>query len=336
MTIYLNRLTAGKNLTTNESHALFSQLATYPLAQQAEILKLFAQKKETAEELLGAVEALLEHSLPIDYPHEVVDIVGTGGDGLGTFNISTAASLVIASCGVTVAKHGGRRVTSHSGSTDVLEALGIPLLQTPEACIAHLKTRGYAYLWAPLFNSALKSFSEVRKHLGIPTILNTLGPLLNPIRPKRQVIGVYRRDLVPIVAQVLKSSGLQHALVVHSDDGLDEFSISAPSQVAELRDGLITEYRITPADVGLEYASLQDIAGGNVAENANIIRELFSGTINGAKLDVVLLNSAAGLLVAGKASTLKEGVEMARAAITSGSTDAFFTRLRTNNKDNNE
>lgn len=328
MTLYLETLMAGKNLTHHESYALFLQMATYPLLQQAEILRALAKKKETAEELLGAMQAMLEHSVSIDYPHDVVDIVGTGGDGLKTFNISTAASLVVASCGVTVAKHGGRRVTSLSGSTDVLAALGVPMPQTSDASIALLKTQGYAYLWAPLFNPLLSAFGEVRKQLGIPTILNTLGPLINPIRPKRQVLGVYNQHLLPIIAQVLKASGLHHALVVHSEDGLDEFSMSAPTHVAELRHGLITEYKITPEEVGLKSAPLQNIVGGNSTENANIIRDLFSGKINDAKLDIVLLNSAAGLLVANQVATLKEGVELARSAIASGLTAAFLHTLQ--------
>src|SRR3990167_6388083 len=199
MIIYLDKLISGKNLTRHESYTLFLQMATYPLSQQAKILSALAKKKETTEELLGAMEALLEHSIPIDCPHEVIDIVGTGGDGLKTFNISTAASLVVASCGVTVAKHGGRCITSLSGSADVLEALGVSLPRTPNASITLLKTHGYAYLWAPLFNPLLSAFSEVRKQLGVPTILNTLGPLINPIRPKRQVLGVYSQHLLPII-----------------------------------------------------------------------------------------------------------------------------------------
>lgn len=328
MTMYLEKLIAGKNLTHHESHTLFSQMATYPLLQQAEILSAFAKKGETAEELKGAMDALLEHSILIDYPHDVIDIVGTGGDGLKTFNISTAASLVVASCGVTVAKHGGRSVTSLSGSTDVLTALGVPMPQTSEATISLLKTQGYAYLSAPLFNPLLSAFREVRKQLGVPTILNTLGPLINPIRPKRQVLGVYRQQLVPTIAEVLKASGLHDALVVHAEDGLDEFSISAPTHVAELRHGLITDYQITPEEVGLKSASLKDIVGGNSVENANMIRDLFSGKINDAKLDIVLLNSAAGLLVANQVATLKEGVELARAVIGSGRTAALLHRLQ--------
>lgn len=328
MTLYLDKLIAGNHLTRHESYTLFLHMATYPLFKQAEILNLFAKKEETAEELIGAMEALLEHSVSINYSHAVVDIVGTGGDGLKTFNISTAASLVVASCGVTVAKHGGRSVTSLSGSTDVLTALGVPMPQTSEASITLLKTQGYAYLSAPLFNPLLSAFGEVRKQLGRPTILNTLGPLINPIRPKHQVLGVYNRRLLPIIAEVLKASGLDHALVVHSEDGLDELSISAPTHVAELQHGLITEYQITPEEVGLKSASLQDIVGGSSTENANIIRELFSGKIHDAKLDIVLLNSAAGLLVANQVATLKEGVERARSAITSGRTAAFLHALQ--------
>lgn len=328
MNLYLDKLMAGNDLTRDESHALFLQMATHAPLSQAAILNAFAKKKETAEELLGAMDAFLEHSVSIQYPHEAIDMVGTGGDGLKTFNISTAASLVVASCGVAVAKHGGRRVTSLSGSTDVLAELGVPMPNTSDASVMLLKTQGYVYLWAPLFNRMLSAFSEVRSQLGSPTILNTLGPLINPLRPKRQVLGVNRADLLPTMAQVLKASGLDHALVMHSDDGLDEFSLSAPTHFFELRNGVINEHRITPEDVGLTSAPLQEVLGGDSAENARIIRDLFSGNINGAKLDIVLLNSAAGLLVANQVATLQEGVERARLAIASRRTADFLNKLQ--------
>ena len=328
MTNYLDKLRAGNDLTFHESYTLFLEMATYPVTHQASILKAFAKKKETADELLGAMQAFLEHCVPMDYPDDVIDIVGTGGDGLKTFNISTAASLVAASCGVTVAKHGGKCVTSLSGSTDVLTALNVSMPNTADASITSLKKYGYAYLSAPLFNRLLSSFSDVRRQLKIPTILNTVGPLINPIRPKRQVLGVYRADLLPIMAYVLNDSGLNHALIVHSNDGLDEFSISAPSQVIELRNGVINTYQITPEDVGLKTAPLQDVVGGNSAENARIICDIFSGKIHDAKLDIVLFNSAAGLFVANHVATLKEGVDRARWAIASGTTAQFLHTLQ--------
>lgn len=325
---YLNKLRAGNDLTFDESYTLFLEMATYSVHHQALVLKAFAKKKETADELLGAMQAFLEHSDYIDYPDSVIDIVGTGGDGLKTFNISTAASLVVASCGVTVAKHGGKCVTSLSGSTDVLTALNVSMPNTADASITALKRHGYAYLRAPLFNRLLSAFSDVRRQLKIPTILNTVGPLINPIRPKRQVLGVYRADLLPIMAHVLNDSGLDHALIVHSDDGLDEFSISAPSQVIELRNGVIDTYQITPEDVGLKTAPLQDVVGGNSAENARIICDIFSGKTHDAKLDIVLFNSAAALFVANHVATLKEGVDRARSAIASGATAQFLYTLQ--------
>lgn len=324
----IDQLVADLPLTREKSYNLFSQMATYPLSQQALILNTLSQKEETVEMLLGAMDALLEHTIFIHYPHEVIDIVGTGGDGLKTFNISTAASLVVASCGVTVAKHGGRRVTSLSGSTDVLAALGIPMPHTADASIALLNKQNYAYLSAPLFNPLLNAFAEVRKQLGVPTLFNTLGPLINPIRPKRQVLGVYRQHLVPTIAQVLKTTGVKHALVVHSKDGLDELSISGPTYIAEVRDGLIREYQITPEAVGLKSAPLQDVIGGNSTENANLIRDLFLGKIQDAKLNIVLLNSAAGLLVGNKVTTLQEGVEMARSAIATGMAANFLHHIQ--------
>lgn len=328
MKTYLKRLISGKNLTQSESYHLFSQLSQHSPEQQAAVLALLAIKKETVDELLGTMRFMMEQSTSMPSPDHLIDIVGTGGDGMGTFNISTAASLVIASCGIPVAKHGGKKVTSQAGCIDVLQALGIPQHQTKESCIQQLNERGYTYLWAPLFNQALKNMGELRQKLGVSTIFNTLGPLLNPMRPKRQVIGVYRPDLLHTISQVLCKRGVERALVVHSEEGLDEFSISAPTHVADIHQGNIRHYTITPESLGLTTYPLDDVLGGDATDNANTIRGLFLNQITGAKLDIVLLNSAAGLLVAEAASSWPEGIDMAKNAIQSGRAHSFLTQLQ--------
>lgn len=321
---YIHKLIARDNLSRLESYDLFALMENAPVEQQAAILALLRAKNETIEELLGARDFFFAQTIQIKAPYDIVDIVGTGGDGIGTFNISTAASLVIASCDVYVAKHGGKSATSKSGSADVIEALGIHNMDVSKS----LASNHYAYLRGSLFNTALKQYAPLRKNLSFPTIFNILGPLMNPTSPKKQVIGVYRKDLVIKVAEILKSLGSQHALIVHSEDGLDEFSISAPNHIAELKNGNISEYIVSPIDVGLPISSLSEVLGGNMLENAQIIKDILLGKIIGPKLDIVLLNSAAGLLVAGAALNFQEAIEIAREAISSGKTAALLTQLQ--------
>lgn len=325
---YLKTLIQKQNLTRIQAYNVLSQLATYPIEQQAAFLALLARKNESIDEIQGALDFILEQSTLVHSPFDIIDMVGTGGDGLNTFNISTAASLVIASCDVYVAKNGGRSSTSKSGSVDVLEALGVPIKQTAQACLHDLTTHKYTFLSGPVFNTSLKSFASLRKNLNIPTLFNILGPLLNPMQPKRQVIGVYRRELLSPMAHILKARNSQHALVVHSQDGMDELSVSAPTHILELNHGKITEYTITPEDIGLKRAPLEEIIAGDAAENAAIIRGIFEGRITGAKLDVVLLNSAAGLLAADRVIHLSDGVAIARMMIASGKTAAFLKSLQ--------
>ncbi len=224
---YLLELIDRKNLSRTQTYDLLSKLLEAPLEQQAAILALFSAKKECVEEILGSRDFFLEHSMKVDCPYDAIDLAGTGGDAIGTFNISTAASLVIASCGIHVAKHGGRNATSKSGSTDVLESLKIQLSNNPKEVLSSLKSNKFAYLSGPLFNPLLKHFRCLKKNIGIPNIFNIICPLLNPTQLKRQVIGVYSKDLLMSIATVLKASGSNHVLVVHSEDGLDEISISA-------------------------------------------------------------------------------------------------------------
>jgi len=324
---FLKQLVAGVQFTPEQMYELCSTLAMAPQSQQAATLALLSARRETVDELTGALKYFLDQSTKFDYTQDVIEVVGTGGDGLKTFNISTAASLVVASCGLKVAKHGGRAATSISGSMDALEALHIPLYDNVKQIKESLDQYNYVAIWAPLFNPFMKSLAPLRRELGIPTMLNILGPIANPLRPKRQVIGVNRRDLMYKIAQVLQRSGSTHSIIVHGQDGLDELSISAPTYVAELKNNTISEYEVKPEDFGLKRAPLNEIVGGTPTENAKIIKDIFASRQTGAPLDIVLLNAAAGLVVGERASNFQEGVAIAREAIQSGRTLELLNNL---------
>jgi anthranilate phosphoribosyltransferase len=323
----LKKLINHCNLNESESYALFQNFQEAPPAQQAAVLALLTSKGVTVPELNGALRYFLAQATTIEYSHPVIDIVGTGGDGLGTFNISTAASMVVASSGIKVAKHGGRASTSRSGSVDVIEHLGIPLYDDPKIITANLDKYHYAYLCGPLFNPLLKSLGPLRRSLGFQTLLNILSPMANPMRPSKLVIGVYQKDLVRKLAEVLLASNKEHAMIICSEEGLDELSVSAATHVAEVTANGITEYIVTPEEAGLPRSPLSEVIGGTPAENAQIIRGIFKGDIKGAKLDIVLLNAASGFVVAGEASDLAQGVILARDQIASGKALALLNNL---------
>ncbi|MCX7115791.1 MAG: anthranilate phosphoribosyltransferase [Gammaproteobacteria bacterium] len=331
MKAVIQTLQARQSLSRSEMQNLMSHWLTAPIEQQAAVLVLLSAKGETVEEILGARAALMP--VAVTSQSDVIDIVGTGGDGKGVFNVSTAASLLVASCGIRVAKHGGRAATSQSGSMDVVEQLKLPICQTLDEAALGLQHHHYAYLWAPIFNPLFKPFAALRKHLGVPTLFNILGPLMNPLQPKRHLIGVYRRSLVRVVAEVLQQLGSVHAWVVHSEDGLDELSVSSVTYVAELKEGVITESEVAPEDAGLSRASLHSVLGGTAAENAQVVEGILLGEVSGPKLDIVLLNAAAGLVVAGQVANLADGVEMAREAIVSGKAGAWLEKLRSKSTD---
>jgi anthranilate phosphoribosyltransferase len=247
----------------------------------------------------------------------IVDTCGTGGDKSGTFNISTATAFVVSACGLIVAKHGNRSVSSSCGSADVLEALGVNLNVKPEKAEECLSKIGIGFLFAPALHEAMKYAIGPRRQIGIRTVFNILGPLTNPAGANSQVLGVFGKDLVKMLANVLKNLGTRKAWVVHGKDGLDEISITGPTYVAQLNKGRVTTFSVTPKQFGLKTAKLKDIKGGSVRENAQIIRDIFSGK-KGAKRDIVLLNSAACLFVADKVKNIKEGLVMAQEAIDSG------------------
>lgn len=324
----IKNLISHQNLSAHESYQLFVNFLAAPQAQQAAALALLSSKDVTVAELSGALEYFLEQSDAIDYPHEVIDIVGTGGDGLGTFNISTAASLVVASTGIRVAKHGGRASTSKAGSMDVIEHLKIPLFDSPSKIIESLDKYYYGYLCGPYFNPLLKKLRPLRKILGFQTFLNILSPMANPLRPQKLVIGVYRKDLLQKIADLMLAMGKKRVLIVCSQEGLDEFSVSSTSYVSEVTEnGRIKNYTIIPEDVGLRRSLLSEVIGGTPADNAQIIRGIFNGEITDAKLDIVLLNSASGFVVAGAAADLAQGVVLAKEAIQSGKADALLNKL---------
>lgn len=276
-------------------------------------------KGETPDEIAGMAEAMRMRVPPLRTRRSpLLDTCGTGGDNAGTFNISTTVAIVTASCGVAIAKHGNRAVSSRTGSADVLESLGVRIDLTPESAGRSLDLLGITFLFAPNYHSALRHAAGPRREIGVRTVFNLLGPLTNPAGATRQLLGVYSDALVPTVAHVLRQLGSDRAMVVHGHDGMDEFSVFAKSHVAELANGDIREYEVDPADFGLAHTDRGNVAGGGASENADRIRAVLGGE-PGAARDIVVLNSAASLVVAGAARDIAEGVSMAARAIDSGS-----------------
>ncbi len=297
-------------------------------AQIAALLVALHMKGETVEEIVGFAEAIRAAAVPLDLGESsvldasgtgrdaLVDTCGTGGDTSGTFNISTATAFVVAGAGVRVAKHGNRSVTSKCGSADVMEALGVNISLPQEKIATCLARVGIAFLFAPSLHSAMKHVQVARRELHLRTVFNLLGPLTNPARANCQVVGVYSIDLVEKLAEALGMLGAQRALVVHGSDGLDEITITAHTRIAELRNGQVHSYEVTPEEFGLKRASLAEISGGDAAANAELIREILNGK-KSARRDVVVLNAAAALVAAGRADHLRDGIPLAEKSIDS-------------------
>lgn len=317
----IRRLVDGENLTERDMVGAVEALmgGEVPTAQAASFLTALRMKGETVEEIVGAARVMREHAsaIPGMGVGALMDTCGTGGDVAHTFNISTTAAFVLAGAGVRVAKHGNRAVSSSCGSADVLEALGVRLDVSAEVVGRCVTDVGIGFLFAPALHSAMRHVAPVRRELGIRTIFNLLGPLTNPAGADRQVVGVYRADVAPLLAAALGRLGSVRAMVVHGSDGLDEITITGPTQVAEWRDGRVREYEIHPEQVEMGTASIESIRGGDVAENAVILRSVLSGE-PGPRRDVVLLNAGAALLVAGVAGHLGAGVATAAESIDSG------------------
>ena len=298
-------------------------------AQIGALLVALHMKGETVEEIVGFAEAIRAAATPLSIHQNstvdvsgterdaLVDTCGTGGDTSGTFNISTATAFVVAGAGVRVAKHGNRSVTSKCGSADVMEALGVKIDLPPARLAACLAEVGITFLFAPAMHSAMKYVQPARRELRVRTVFNLLGPLTNPAHASAQVVGVYSADLVEKLAEALSMLGLRRAMVVHGMDGLDEITITGTTRIAEVRDGMVRSYEVTPEEFGMARGSLEDLSGGDAAANAAIIREILKGKTS-ARRDVVLLNAAAALVAACKTDHLSQAVPLAAKSISSG------------------
>lgn len=325
----IRRIVALESIGEDDMQSVFSSMMDGQAsdAQKAALLIGLRMKGETPQELIGAARAMRDRVIPIRTTRtDLVDTCGTGGDGSGTFNVSTVAAVVAAAAGVNVAKHGNRAVSSACGSADVLEQLGVAVDLDAEQTASVLDEIGISFLFAPALHPAMAAVAAVRRELGVRTIFNLLGPVTNPAAARRQVMGVYRRDLVEVMTEVLAAVGGEHVLVVHGDDGIDEISVTAPTTLCEFRDGNLRMIRVTPADLGLREWSLEQLRGGNAEENARIARDVLSGSDGGPR-DIVLANAGAAIYVGGRAESIREAVDVARAAIDSGAAAARLDAL---------
>jgi anthranilate phosphoribosyltransferase len=326
----LHKCIDGYVLTEEEAYeammAIMSGEAT--ASQIASFLSILRLRGETVDELTGFVRAMRSRMMTLDYEEEVIDTCGTGGDGASTFNISTAAAIVVSSLGVKVAKHGNRAVSSKSGSADVLEALRIGIQTTPEEAKQALKTKGLAFLFAPLYHSAMKHAALPRKEIGFRTVFNLIGPLANPARCKRQVIGVYSTQYAEKLAETLRRLGSEHVLFVTGKDGLDECSIAAETDVVELKHGEIHRFVITPEQYGLARGKLEHIQVHTVQQSAELLKAVMEGKANESATNIVIFNAGVALYAAGKAGAIDEGVEMAKEALMTKKAYEQFERLR--------
>ncbi len=319
---------AGRALSEAEAERAFDIMMSGDAtpAQMGGFLMALRVRGETVEEITGAVRAMRGKMSRVSAPEGAIDTCGTGGDASGTYNISTAVSFVVAGCGVPVAKHGNRAASSKSGAADVLQALGVNLDAETPVVERALREANVGFMLAPRHHGAMRHVGPVRVELGTRTIFNLMGPLSNPAGAKRQLIGVFARDWVEPLARVLGSLGTERAWVVHGSDGLDEMTTTGPSYVAEIRDGKVRLFEVTPREAGLSRSSPANLKGADAATNATALRAVLDGE-GGAYRDIVLLNSAAALVIADKAADLKAGVAMAAESIASGRANAALDRL---------
>lgn len=286
--------------------------------QKSAYLTVLSMKGETIEEITGSAEEMRNHALPVEHDMDVLEIVGTGGDGSNSFNISTTAALIVAAAGVPVAKHGNRAASSRSGAADCLEALGVNIELEPEKAARLLKETGICFLFAQKYHTAMKYVGPIRRELGIRTVFNILGPLTNPARANMQVMGVYDEKLLEPMARVLTNLGVRKGMVVYGEEKLDEISICGPTKVIAFHNGEYKKYTITPEEAGLRRGQKGDLLGGTPQENAEITRAILAGEERGAKRDAAVINAAAALFVAGKANGMKAAVKLAEDTIDSG------------------
>lgn len=324
----LQKLAQGNSLSSSEASQAFDIILNGGASsgQIGGFLMALQQRGETIEEITAGAQVMRKNALHVKAPTDAVDTCGTGGDGSGTYNISTAVALVAAACGAHVAKHGNRALSSKSGSSEVLEALGVRLDLSPDALETCIQEVGIGFLFAPNHHAAMRHVGPTRQELGFRTIFNLLGPLSNPAGARRQLLGVYDKRWVEPLAHVLKKLGSERAWVVHGSDGLDELTTTGKSTVAELRKDEVRVFEITPEEAGLSRAAPQDLIGGTPAENAEALTALLDGEKN-AYRDIVLLNAAAALCITNKAPNLTDGVEMAALAIDDGGAKKTLAEL---------
>lgn len=313
------KLTNKENLSYEEAKAVMNEIMSGEASdvQKSAYLTALTMKGETIDEITGSAEEMRNHAVQLSHEGDVLEIVGTGGDKSDSFNISTTSSLVIASAGVPVAKHGNRAASSKSGAADVLESLGVNITISPRKSAELLQNIGICFLFAQSYHTAMKYVGPIRKELGIRTIFNILGPLANPASANLQVMGVYDESLVEPLAKVLSNLGVKRALVVYGQDRLDEITASAETSVCEVKDGTFKSYTISPEQFGLTRCKKEELTGGTPDENAAITKAVLAGE-QGARRTAVVLNAGAGLYVAGKADSIEAGVRLAEELIDSG------------------
>lgn len=317
----LNKLVSGSDLTKEEAMQAQELILTGQAtpAQIACFLTALRMKGETLDEITGLAAVLREKANTISPKVDnYIDFVGTGGDRTNTFNISTTSAFVVAAAGLPVAKHGNRSISSKSGAGDVLEALGVNISADPQVVEKCVETVGIGFMFAPHFNPAMKYVGPVRKELGIRTVFNILGPLSNPSRAKKMMIGVYSPQLTEVIAGVLMNLGVESGFVVSGDDNMDELTLTGETTVSEIKDGEIKTYKVTPEQFGLKRCDISELRGGDGEANAAITKAILSGKEQGAKRDIVLLNAGAALYIGGKADSVEAGIQLAAETIDSG------------------
>ena len=314
------KLAQRNDLTAEEALEVMNEIMDGKASpvQMSSYLTALSLKGENIEEITGSAKGMRDHCIRLLHEMDVLEIVGTGGDGANSFNISTTSSLVIAACGVPVAKHGNRAASSKSGAADVLEALGVRITASPEESAAMLKKIGICFLFAQNYHIAMKYVAPIRKELGIRTVFNILGPLSNPAGANMELMGVYEQELVEPLAQVMAKLGVVRGMVVYGQDKLDEISMSAPTSICEIRNGWFQSYEITPEQFGYTRCEKSELTGGTPEENAQITKEILSGKESGAKRCAVCLNAGAAIYIAGKAASIEEGVRKAEQIIDDG------------------
>jgi anthranilate phosphoribosyltransferase len=326
---FLHRVASGESLSSAEAHEAMNVLleGNASEAAMAGFLVALRMKGETASELAGFARAMLEKVVFIDGGPDVIDIVGTGGDGAGTFNISTVAAIVMAGAGAHVAKHGNRAISGRVGSADVFETLGVRIAMTPEEAVHAVREIGLGFLFAPHLHPAMKYAQAVRRELKMRTVFNLLGPLANPARAQMQVIGAPSPQAAKIMADALSELGTRHSFVVHGHDGLDEISTTSSTDVYEVWTGRVEKHIWAPEDFGVPRATREQLAGGSAVDNARITRAILGGE-SGARRDIVLVNAAAGLMAGGLAKDPREGVAKAAESIDCGSAGTVLKKLK--------